>query len=70
MKKLILMMILCLFCTGCISGSVAGYGFFEIDPGVRIYQTADSTVINITHKKGDATPNYEQIALIIKQVCK
>jgi len=70
MKLLISMICILFCCTSCISGTVAGYGMFEIDPGVRVYQSEDSTIINITHKKGEPPPDYESIALIIKQVCK
>ena len=68
MKKIIVVLFLSLFCTGCVSGSVAGYGFFEIDPGVRVYKTEDSTVINITHKQGDPAPDYRSIAKMLEPV--
>jgi len=69
MKKLLTLLILSLFCTGCISGTVAGYGMFDVDSGVRVYKTKDATIVNITHK-GEQQPNYKDIALILKDVFK
>ena len=68
MKKLIVVLILCLFCTGCISATVAGYGVFDLDPGVRVYKTEGSTIINITHKQGDPAPDYKSIVKILDGV--
>jgi len=69
MKKLILV-VLCLSLSGCLSANVTGYGILATDPGVRVYKSDKVTYINITHKKGQPAPDYERISLIIKQVCK
>ena len=70
MKKIIVILFLCLFLTGCISGTIAGYGVFDIDSGVRIMKSEDSTTVTITHKKGDPAPDYKNIAKLLEGVFK
>jgi len=68
MKKLLIILLLSLFCSGCISANVAGFGFFELDPGVRVYKSDDITVLNITHKENGIEPDYDAITELIKGV--
>ena len=68
MKKLLIILLLSLFCSGCITANVAGYGFFELDPGVRVYKSEDVTVINITHKQDEVQPDYDAITKLLKGV--
>lgn len=66
MKRILLIFITCFLLTGCVSLDVPLYGTFRSDPGVRIYESKDRTIINITHRPG-SEPQYDA-AKIIKEV--
>lgn len=69
MKKLIICLILVVLClSGCVTGSVVGFGSVKTDPGLRVYKKADIVYINITHKQGEEQPNYSEIAEILDGV--
>jgi len=68
MNKLLLIFLFCLLLPSCFGASVSGYGIFKIDPGVRIYKSADTILVHITHKEGEPQPNYRDISLFLKGV--
>jgi len=70
MKKLIGVLFIMLFCTGCMTTSIPGMGFVQTDPGVRVYQNEKVTLVHVTYKPGEEAPKYRDIALILKNVFK
>ena len=55
-----------IFMSGCVALDVPLYGTFRSDPGVRVYESKDTLIINITHNPG-TEPVYDP-AKIIKAV--
>ena len=50
-------------CQGCFQLDVPLYGSLRSDPGVRVYQSEDQLIINITHPPG-TEPVYNPTKII------
>jgi len=70
MKNLILILMLSLLLTGCMSTTIPGLGFVQTDAGVRVYKSEEAILVHVTHKKGEPAPAYKDIAILLKSIFK